>query len=100
MLASDGERISLLPRTFEIPMGIAVAGDQMAVATRQEIVLLVDVPRLAPNYPRQPGVYDSLYVPRSGHFCGALDVHDLVYTPKGLVGVNTLFSCFSTLDPR
>lgn len=100
LLASDGERISLLPRTFEVPMGIAVAGDQMAVATRHEIVLLADDPRMAPSYPRQPGVYDSIYLPRSAHYCGALDVHDLVFTAKGLIGVNTLFSCLFTLDSR
>ncbi len=100
LLASDGERIALLPRSFEVPMGIAVAGDQMAIATRHEIVLLSDERRMAPSYPRQPGVYDSLYLPRSVHYCGALDVHDLVFTTKGLIGVNTLFSCLFTLDPR
>ena len=33
-------------------------------------------PRLAPSYPRQPGQYDALFVPRSTHFCGQLAVHD------------------------
>ena len=99
LLASDGERILLLPRTFHGPMGIAVSDDQMAVATRREIVLLGDEPRLASSYPRQPAVYDSLWLPRSVFFCGALDVHDLVFGQDGLIGVNTLFSCLFALDP-
>lgn len=72
----------------------------MAVATKHALVLLANDPRLAPAYPRQPGTYDALYVPRSVHHVGALAVHDMVFTDHGLVGVNTLFSCLFQLDPR
>ena len=100
MISSDGERVVQLPRTFEVPMGIAVEGDHLAVATKHGIVLLANEPRLAPSYPRQPGAYDALFVPRSVQYCGALAVHDMVWTEQGLVGVNTLFSCLFQLDPR
>lgn len=100
LISSDGERLIQLPRTFEEPMGLAIDGDRMAVATKHSIVLLANEPRLAPTYPRQPGTYDALYVPRSVHFAGALAVHDMVFTDQGLVGVNTLFSCLFQLDPR
>jgi uncharacterized protein (TIGR03032 family) len=98
VIRSDGESLVQLPRTFEVPMGVAVQGDRMAVATRDSIVLLANEPRLARTYPRQPNVYDALFVPRSVHFCGALSVHDMVFTERGLVGVNTLFSCLFQLD--
>jgi len=100
LLSSDGERLIQLPRTFEEPMGLALDGDQMAVATKHSIVLLANDPRLAPAYPRQPGIYDALFVPRSVHYVGALSVHDMVFGERGLVGVNTLFSCLFQLDPR
>lgn len=99
LLSSDGERLMQLPRSFEVPMGLAVAGPRMAVATKHEIVLLANEPRLAPNYPNQPGTYDALFVPRATHYCGALLVHDLVFLERGLIGVNTLFSCLFQLDP-
>ena len=99
-IRSDGETLTQLPRTFEVPMGLAVAPDRLAVATRDSIVLLVNEPRLASSYPRQPQVYDALFVPRSVHHCGALAVHDMVFTEHGLLGVNTLFSCLFQLDPR
>jgi uncharacterized protein (TIGR03032 family) len=99
-LSSDGERLIQLPRTFEEPMGLAVEGDRMAVATKDSLVLLANESRLAPTYPRQPDTYDALYVPRSVHFVGSLAVHDMLFTPSGLVGVNTLFSCLFQLDPH
>ncbi len=100
ILSSDGERLIQLPRTFEEPMGLAVDGDRMAIATRHAIVLLANDARLAESYPRQPNTYDALFVPRSVHYAGALAVHDMVWTPKGLLGVNTLFSCLFQLDPK
>lgn len=99
LISSDGERLIQLPRTFEEPMGLAVDGDRMAVATKDSIVLLANEPRLAPTYPRQPRTYDALFVPRSVHFAGSLAIHDMVWTEQGLVGVNTLFSCLFQLDP-
>ncbi len=100
VIRSDGERLVQLPRTFDEPMGLAVDGDRMAVATKHSLVLLANEPRLAASYPRQPDTYDALFVPRSVHHCGALAVHDMVFTEHGLVGVNTLFSCLFQLDPR
>jgi uncharacterized protein (TIGR03032 family) len=100
LLSSDGERIVQLPRTFEMPMGIAAHGDRLALATRHEIVMLVNERRLAATYPKQPATYDALFVPRSVHFTGALDIHDMLWTPRGLLGVNTLFSCLFELDER
>jgi uncharacterized protein (TIGR03032 family) len=100
VIRSDGERLVQLPRTFDEPMGLAVDGDRMAVATKHALVLLANEPRLAASYPRQPDTYDALFVPRSVHYCGALAVHDMVFTERGLVGVNTLFSCLFELDPR
>jgi uncharacterized protein (TIGR03032 family) len=100
LVSSDGERLIQLPRTFEEPMGLAVDGDRMAVATKHSLVLLANEPRLAPTYPRKPDTYDALFVPRAAHYVGTLAVHDMIWTENGLLGVNTLFSCLFQLDPR
>lgn len=100
LVSSDGERLTQLPRSFPTPMGIAVEGSRMAIAAKDELVLLADDPRLAATYPRKPGHYDALYMPRSTHFCGPLAVHDLAWGRDGLVGVCTLFSCLLAPDDR
>jgi uncharacterized protein (TIGR03032 family) len=99
LISSDGERLIQLPRTFDTPMGLALDESRLAVATKNEIILLANDLRMAASYPKQPGRYDALFIPRSVHFCGQLMVHDMVWTEQGLLGVNTLFSCLFRLDP-
>ena len=83
LISSDGEKLSQLPRAFDTPMGVAVDGSRLAVATKHEMVLLVNEPRLAWNYPNKPNWYDALFVPRSIHFCGQLDIHDIAWGKMG-----------------
>ena len=98
LIGSDGSQLYHLPRTFDLPMGLAVQDQRMALATRQQVVMLSNDAQLAQSYPNKPRYYDSLYVPRSVHFCGELNIHDMVFGEDGLVGVNTLFSCLFRLD--
>ncbi|MBX3177233.1 MAG: TIGR03032 family protein [Candidatus Hydrogenedentes bacterium] len=100
LVSSDGERLIQLPRSFDTPMGLALSGDQMAVATRHGVTMLANDARLGASYPRKPGYYDSLFLPRSVHYCGQLNIHDIGFGRDGLVGVNTLFSCLFRLDAR
>lgn len=96
--STDGERLTQLPRTFESPMGMAVEDNRLAIATRHEIVLLANDPRLAPSYPNRADWYDAMYAPRAAFYCGAVFTHDMAFTPNGLVAVNTLFSCLFRPD--
>lgn len=87
-----------LPRNFEKPMGMAFEGKKMAIATKDEVLILANAPEMAANYPKQPNTYDSLYLPRIAYYTGALDIHDLEWVNGKLWAVNTLFSCLVTLD--
>lgn len=99
VIAHNGDDgIAQLPRSFDVPMGLAVAGDRLAVATRDRVVVLADEPRLASSYPRQPSVYDALYLPRAVYFSGTLDIHDLAWAGDELLAVNTAFSCLARID--
>src|SRR5262249_49647137 len=45
--------------------------------------------------------HDRLYMPRTGHTTGDLDVHDVAVEDSGrVVFVNTRFNCLATLHPR
>lgn len=95
--AKDRLGLIQLPRTFKKPMGMAIAGKKMAIATRNEVVTLVNTPSLAATFPKQPNTYDALYLPRSVYFTGELDIHDLAFTQNGLIAINTRFSCISKI---
>lgn len=96
----DRDHLVQLPRQFAKPMGIAVNGRQLAIATLQELVLLANDKQLAHSYPRQPATYDALYLPRATFYTGELDIHDVAFTPEGLIGVNTRFSCLARIDAQ
>lgn len=87
-----------LPRSFQKPMGLAVSAARLAVATREEVVVLANAPALAADYPRQPRQYDGLYMPRAIYFTGEVDIHDLAWGEGGLWAVNTRFSCLCLVD--
>lgn len=87
-----------LPRNFAKPMGIARLGNKLAIATRDEVITLVNTPALAKTYPKQPNTYDAMYLPRSAIFTGPVDMHDLEFGNEGLWGVNTQFSCLCLIN--
>lgn len=95
----NGQQVTILPRQFDRPMSIAVAGDRLALATQQEVISFANASVLAHRYLEdQPGQYDALYLPHATHFTGALQIHDLAYGDEGLWLVNTRFSCLAQLS--
>lgn len=98
LLSAYGGGLVQLPRNFNKPMGLAAAGLRLAVATRDELVILVNDPKLSPGYPPAPGKYDALFAPRAVYFCGELDLHDMAWHDDTLWAVNTRFSYLCRLD--
>jgi len=102
--AADENRVVQLPRSFLKPMGIAEdpATDRLAIACRNEVIVLANSSELARFYPKAPGRYDALYMPRATYYTGGLDVHDLNFGDDGkaLYAVNTRFSCLIKVDDR
>lgn len=94
----DRDHLVQLPRQFSKPMGIALEGNKMALATIHEVVVLANHVELARTYPKQPGVYDGLFIPRATYYTGEADIHDLHWTTQGLLAVNTRFSCLSYIN--
>ena len=96
--AYDKERLIQFPRTFESAMGMALADNKLAIATKNTVEVLKNLPDLAQTYPQKPNTYDTMYVPRASYYTGYLALHDMAYVNKQLVAVNTLFSCLSYID--
>ena len=102
--AVNENKIIQLPRSFAKPMGIAEdpATDRLAIACRDEVVVLRNSAELAQHYPKAPGRYDAMYMPRATYHTGGLDVHDLRFGDGGasLYAINTRFSCLVKLDDQ
>jgi uncharacterized protein (TIGR03032 family) len=98
----DGQQVNLLTRHFDKPMGLAVRDNEMALVTRDSVVLLADSPHQAAEYPPgQPAGYDSLYLPRASYYTCPLQIHDVAFgAGDELWIVNTRFSCLATLSRR
>jgi len=96
--ATDREKMIQLPRNFENAMGVAIDGNKMAIASKNELTILANAPALAKAYPQKPNTYDSLFLPRLTYFTGQLALHDTAWTKQGLISVNTNFSCLSSFN--
>ena len=97
----DENALVQLPRTFPKPMGIAEDREQnkLALACRDEVIVFANSQELARHYPKAPGTYDALYMPRATYHTGPLDIHDMRFGRDGrLFAVNTLFSCIIRID--
>jgi uncharacterized protein (TIGR03032 family) len=95
----DGQRVSILPRNFDKPMGLAAAPGRLALATRNQIWLFANAPLLAHDYlEQQPGRYDALYLPRASYYTGDLNVHDVAFGSDGVWCVASRFSCLAALS--
>lgn len=98
--AKNEEQLIQLPRTFKKPMGIGWVENRMAIATQDEVVVLNNTPGASAHYHKSPQTYDALFVPSALYYTGELDIHDLHWTPQGLLAVNTRFSCLSMINDR
>ena len=93
--AIDQEKLIQLPRTFNSAMGMAYSGQKLAIACKNDVVVLKNSPSNAGTYPAKPNTYDSLFLPRCTYYTGNVNLHDMSYLGDKLVVVNTLFSCLS-----
>ena len=102
MLSPHQGGLIQLPRNFDKPMGLAVSTEngrtqRLAVATRHEVLILRNDPKLSAVYP-QPDKYDSFFAPRARYLVNEVDVHDMAWVGDELWAVNTLFGCLCTID--
>lgn len=94
----DGQ-LSVFERTFDRCMGLwaDAAGQTLWAGTRHQLWRFANVLRAGQSHDG----HDRLYVPRTGHTTGDLDVHDVSVDPAGRpTFVATRFNCLATLDDR
>lgn len=93
-----GRGLSMLVRTFERPMGLAVDGQRLNIGARNQVWFLRNAPDIAPRV--EPAkTHDACFLPRSSHVTGDIAIHELAWAGQELWLVNTRLSCLCTLHP-
>lgn len=101
IVRNDAGRLNTHFRSFPSPMGMALdpRADRLAIGTTTQIWQFVNVPSVAARL-EPPGSHDGCYLPRSSHFTGNIQIHEMAYGSGGQLHiVNTRFSCLCTIDP-
>jgi len=98
LVRDEGDQLNTHFRAFQAPMGLAFAGDRLAVGTATQVWEYVDVPAAAAKLD-PPGRHDACFLPRASHVTGNIQIHEMAWGAGGeLWVVNTRFSCLCTLD--
>lgn len=96
MLRPDGGHLNTHFRAFSKPMGLAVAGDRLAIGTRVEIWEYHNAPAVARGL-EPAGRHDACFLPRSSVCTGDVQIHEMAWADDDeLWFVNTRFSCLCT----
>ena len=85
--ATSPETIEQQALDFPRPMGLAVSDQRIAVATRDEVVVLTDT-----------SAAEGPYVQEKTYFTEEVDTHDLAWGKEGLWAINTLLSSMALTD--
>ena len=111
--ATSPEKIEQHALDFPRPMGLAVSDQRIAVATREEVVVLTNTSveestesqhfdlgtGAVGNSAYQTGdAIESSYAPEKTYFSGEVDTHDLAWGKDGLWAINTLLSSMALAD--
>ena len=95
IVRADGSTLNTHFRGFNRPMGLALAGDRLAVGVALEVWEYQNVPsagrRLEPA-----GRHDACFLPRAASVTGDVQIHEMAWAGDDLWFVNTRFSCLCT----
>jgi uncharacterized protein (TIGR03032 family) len=90
-------RLSVFQRNLVRAMGLAASPETLYLASIAQVWRLENVLKPGQIANQQ---FDRLYVPRTAHTTGDLDIHEIAVDQTGrLVFVSTKYSCLATLDP-
>jgi uncharacterized protein (TIGR03032 family) len=92
----DG-RLTVVERTVDRCMGLWGDGQTMWLSSRYQLWRFENLLRPGEHYQGA----DRLYIPKTGHTTGDLDIHDVAVDGTGrVVFVATTFGCLATLNER
>src|ERR1700722_4557745 len=78
IVRAEGDHLNTHFRAFPSPMGLALAGDRLAIGTSREIGEFHNVPAVAPRL-APAGLCDACFLPRTSHCTGNIQIHEMAW---------------------
>lgn len=78
IVRDDGDHLNTHFRDFQVPMGLALAGDRLAIGARWQIWEFHNVPAAAEKL-KPEGRHDACFLPRSCHVTGNIRIHEMAW---------------------
>jgi uncharacterized protein (TIGR03032 family) len=97
LVREEGDHLNTHFRDFQVPMGLALAGDRLALGTRWQIWEFHNVPATTSKL-TPPDRHDACFLPRSCHVTGNVRIHEMAWVDDEIWFANTRFSTLCTLD--
>lgn len=98
VVRSEGGSVNTHFRNFQVPMGLALRGNRLAIGTKNHVWEYYNQADVAPKLDKAARVHDACYLPRSSHLTGHIQIHEMGFAGEELWIVNTRFSCLCTLS--
>jgi len=76
LVRDEGDHLNTHFRGFQAPMGMALAGDRLAIGTKLQVWEFVDVPAVTAKL-EPPGRHDACFLPRSSHVTGNIQIQEV-----------------------
>ncbi len=99
VVRANGELLNTHFRAFNKPMGMAVGRGRLAIGTAVDVWEFRNVPAVTAKL-EPPNKHDAVYLPRSAHVTGDVQIHEMAYVGNEVLFVNTRFSCLARHDPE
>ena len=99
--AISPEKIEQHALDFPRPMGLAVSDQRIAVATRDEVIVLTNTSAEETQHADSGvliGAVGGTYAPERTYSSGEVDTHDLAWGRDGLWAINTLLSSMALVN--
>ncbi len=82
LVRDEGDKLNTHFRVFQAPMGMALAGDRLAIGTQLQVWEFNDVPAVASRL-EPPSRHDACFMPRSSHVTGNIQIHEMAWGADG-----------------
>src|SRR5262245_44403786 len=79
VVRSEGNTVNTHFRNFQVPMGMALHNNRLAIGTKKHVWEYHNQPDVAAKLEKAARPHDACYMPRSHHLTGHIQIHEMAF---------------------